>query len=261
MPLLGIDTNSPWINVKLRDRRNFIHVCKMKPVQTPSTIINSCRSHHVSLLRDFHRHTGTRTACITCAGALFQPPWLGSMARGTTRHATEQRRRKEEQKKIRGSRMPVATLLGTAVYLHVRHRSAHWLKSTAQLLMHGCISQRWRLMASNFSFLDSGTGMKSCTVGGKHQTTRRPSPASPTLLRSRATFANTVRMEPFGTPAVNAHSQLFEAVAFVPPVPGQAPMILNAEPPRCRAQDGAGIDFDFALASRWSEQRPIGPPS
>ncbi|KAL6891079.1 hypothetical protein HDV57DRAFT_281440 [Trichoderma longibrachiatum] len=106
---------------------------------------------------------------------------------------------------------------GTVSYLHVRHRSAHWPKTTAQL-MHGCISQRWRLMASCFSFSDSGSACSPARLaasirryGGRGL--RLPSNTQP------CHFANAAWMEPFGTPAVTARGQLLEAAAFQPSVP------------------------------------------
>lgn len=111
-----------------------------------------------------------------------------------TPKAREHRRQKEEKKKKRKGKnsgkpgcwcyTPGAS---PVPYLHVRHRSAHWPKSTIQL-MHGCISRRWRLMASCFSF--SGCRFLDGILRSRRQASddMTVKACAPIPIRSRATY-------------------------------------------------------------------------
>ncbi|KAL6855791.1 hypothetical protein J3F83DRAFT_457126 [Trichoderma novae-zelandiae] len=160
-----------------------------------------------------------------------------------TEHKRRRCRNREEEKKKRrkpkNSGKPGCRCY-TVPYLHVRHRSVDWPNPTAQL-MHGCISQRWRLMASCFSFPGLWHWMNRYAVGGKHQMLRRPRLVSPAQYGA-VPLVGSSWMEPFGTlgtPAVNARVQGLDAFAFSPSVPGSSDS-------RCRT---SGVKLKMAPVS------------
>ncbi|KAL7962485.1 hypothetical protein V8C34DRAFT_270521 [Trichoderma compactum] len=113
---------------------------------------------------------------------------------GSPLRQREHRRQKEEKKKKRkgkNSGKPGCWCYSPGAspvpYLHVRHRSAHWPRSTIQL-MHGCISRRWRLMASCFSF--SGCRFLDGILRSRRQASddMTVKACAPIPIRSRATY-------------------------------------------------------------------------